>query len=56
MQYGITSCMEGSKITPKFEAAVQVPPNDLKDWDPLAWLSFADEWLSPEVTEAFAGL
>ena len=56
MQYGITSCMEGSKITPKFEATVQVPPSDLKGWDPLAWLSFADEWLNPEDTEAFAGL
>ena len=56
MQYDITPRMEGSKITPKVEVTVQVPPSDLKDWDALAWLSFADEWLSPEDTEAFAGL
>ena len=37
-------------------ATVQVLPSNLKGWDPLTWLSFADEWLSPEDTEAFAGL
>ena len=56
MQYGITSRMEVSKSTPMVRTTVQVLPSDLKDWDPLAWLSFADEWLSAEDTEAFAGL
>ena len=56
MQYGITPRMEGIKITPKVEAAVQIPPSYLKGSDPLAWLSFADEWLSPEDTKAFAEL
>ena len=48
--------MEVSKSTPMVRPTVQVLPSDLKDWDPLAWLSFADEWLSPKDTEAFAGL
>lgn len=37
-------------------ATVRVLPGDLKGWDPLTWLSFADEWLEPEDEEAFAGL
>ena len=37
-------------------ATVRVLPRELKGWDPLTWLSFADEWLSAEDTEAFAGL
>jgi AbrB family looped-hinge helix DNA binding protein len=37
-------------------ATVRVLPSDLKGWDPLTWLSFADEWLEPEDEEAFAGL
>ena len=56
MKYGITSRMEVSKSTPMVRATLQVLPSDLKGWDTLAWLSFADEWLSAEDTEAFAGL
>ena len=37
-------------------ATVRLLPRDLKGWDPLTWLSFADEWLSPEDEEAFRGL
>lgn len=37
-------------------ATVRVLPSDLKGWDPLTWLSFADEWLGLEDAEAFAGL
>jgi antitoxin PrlF len=37
-------------------ATVRLLPKDLKGWDPLTWLSFADEWLSPEDEEAFRDL
>ena len=37
-------------------ATVRPLPKDLKGWDPLTWLSFADEWLSPEDEEAFRDL
>lgn len=37
-------------------ATVRRMPNDLKGWDPLTWLSFANEWLSPEDEEAFRDL
>lgn len=37
-------------------ATVRLLPKDLSGWDPLAWLSFADEWLSPEDEEAFRDL
>lgn len=37
-------------------ATVRLLPRDLKGWDPLTWLSFSDEWLSPEDAEAFRDL
>jgi antitoxin PrlF len=37
-------------------AIMRKMPEDLKGWEPLAWLSFADEWLSPEDEEAFRDL
>lgn len=37
-------------------ATVRLLPDHLKGWDPLTWLSFADEWLSPEDAEAFRDL
>jgi antitoxin PrlF len=37
-------------------ATVRLMPKDLKGWDPLVWLSFADEWLSAEDEEAFRDL
>jgi antitoxin PrlF len=37
-------------------ATVRLLPGDLKGWDPLTWLGFADEWLSPEDEEAFRDL
>ena len=37
-------------------ATVRLMPKDMKGWDPHSWLSFADEWLSPEDEEAFRGL
>ncbi len=37
-------------------ATMRVLPRDLKGWDPLAWISFADEWLSPENEEAWRDL
>ena len=37
-------------------ATVRLLPGDLKGRDPLTWLGFADEWLSPEDEEAFRDL
>lgn len=37
-------------------ATVRLLPRDLKGWDPLAWMSFAGEWLSPEDEAAFRDL
>ncbi len=37
-------------------ATVRLLPKDLKGWDALNWLSFSDEWLSPEDEEAFRDL
>lgn len=37
-------------------ATIRRMPDDLKGWDPLTWLSFADEWLSAEDEEAFRDL
>ena len=37
-------------------ANVRVLPRNLKGWDPLTWLSFSEEWLSPEDEEAFCDL
>jgi antitoxin PrlF len=37
-------------------ATVRLLPRDLKGWDPLTWLGFADEWLSPEDQDAFRDL
>jgi antitoxin PrlF len=37
-------------------ATVRLLPKDLKGWESLTWLSFADEWLSPEDEEAFRDL
>lgn len=37
-------------------ATMRVLPHDLKGWDPLTWLSFAEEWLSPEDEQAFRDL
>ena len=37
-------------------ATVHRMPKNLKGWDPLTWLSFADEWLSLEDEEAFRDL
>jgi antitoxin PrlF len=38
------------------KATVRLLPRDLRGWDPLTWLSMADEWLGPEDEEAFRGL
>ena len=37
-------------------AMVRRMPKDLRGWDPLVWLSLADEWLSPEDEDAFRDL
>ncbi len=37
-------------------AIVRKMPEDLMGWDAHSWLSFADEWLSPEDEEAFRDL
>ena len=37
-------------------AVVQKLPENLQGWEPLTWMSFADEWLSPEDEEAFRDL
>jgi antitoxin PrlF len=37
-------------------ATVRLLPDNLKGWDPMTWLSLADEWLSPEDEEAFREL
>lgn len=37
-------------------ATMRVMPRDLQGWDPLTWLSLAEEWLSPEDEEAFRDL
>ena len=37
-------------------ATVRLIPRNLSRWDTLAWLSVADEWLSPEDEAAFRDL
>ncbi len=37
-------------------ATVRLLPSSLKGWDPLTWMSFADEWLSAEDEDAFSDL
>lgn len=37
-------------------ATVRLLPKNLAGWDPLTWLSFADDWLSPEDEAAFRDL
>ena len=37
-------------------ATVRLLPRDLGGWEPLTWLGFADEWLSPEDQDAFRDL
>lgn len=37
-------------------ATMRVMRRNLMSWDPLAWQSFAPEWLSPEDEEAFRDL
>lgn len=37
-------------------ATMRLIPRNLKGWDPVDWLAFAPEWLSPEDEEAFRDL